>query len=336
MAAGAALSLLAGCTSAPSPSASDAARAVPSLAGSSSASAVVSTSLGTKPAAPPLTGATGRGTATPSQSDAATPGLPGGGSTIFGGKLYVALYGFPGSRALGVLGEQGTAASIKRAKARAATYRKHTSRTVVPAVEIIATVASKGAGADGNYSREAPISRLRPLVEAAGRAGVYVVLDLQPGRSSFLTQAKRYRSLLLLPHVGLALDPEWRLKPGQRHLRQIGSVSVAEVNATADWLAALTRDHGLPQKMLLLHQFKANMIVGRSKLDMSHKELAPVVQMDGQGGQPAKRATYRAIQRGAPKGLLFGWKNFYDEDHPMLSAKGTMKLRPRPVWVSYQ
>ena len=40
---------------------------------------------------------------------------------------------------------------------------------------------------------------------------MYVVLDLQPGRTDFLTQAKRYEPLLALPHVGLALDPEWRL-----------------------------------------------------------------------------------------------------------------------------
>ena len=41
---------------------------------------------------------------------------------------------------------------------------------------------------------------------------MYVVLDLQPGRSNFLDQAKLYEPLLRLPHVGLALDPEWRLR----------------------------------------------------------------------------------------------------------------------------
>ncbi len=139
--------------------------------------------------------------------------LPGGGTEIFEGKTYVALYGHPGSRALGVLGEQGTAATIKRAKKVAASYRPHTDRRVVPALEIIATIASRSAGSDGDYSAESSVAKLRPLVDAAGRAGTYVVLDLQPGRSTFLSQAKRYRELLLEPHVGLALDPEWRLKP---------------------------------------------------------------------------------------------------------------------------
>jgi hypothetical protein len=262
--------------------------------------------------------------------------LPGGGTRIFAGKTYVALYGHPGTRVLGVLGEQGTAATIRRAKRLAASYRRHTKRTVVPALEIIATVASASAGADGNYSAEAPVRKLRPLVNAAGRAGVYVVLDLQPGRSSFLRQAKRYRSLLRKPHVGLALDPEWRLKPGQRHLRQIGSVRAKEINRVSAWLARLTRKSGLPQKMLLLHQFRTSMITQRSTLVTSRPEVALVIQMDGLGSQPAKRATWRAIRRGAPKGIKFGWKNFIDEDRPMIGPRATMRIRPQPRWVSYQ
>ncbi len=73
------------------------------------------------------------------------------------------------------------------------------------------------AGRRADYSSETEIGVLRPYVDAAKAAGIYVVLDLQPGRTDFLTQAKRYAELLAEPHVGLALDPEWRLKPNQRH-----------------------------------------------------------------------------------------------------------------------
>ena len=55
----------------------------------------------------------------------------------------------------------------------------------------------------------------RWAVEAAAEHGVYVVLDLQPGRQDFLSQAQQYQELLELPNVGLALDPEWRLGPDQ-------------------------------------------------------------------------------------------------------------------------
>jgi hypothetical protein len=272
----------------------------------------------------------------PQAPGARTAELPGGGTRILEGKTYVALYGHPGSRALGVLGEQGTAATIRRAKKVASSYRPHTDRHVVPALEIIATIASRSAGADGDYSAESSVRKLRPMVDAAGRAGVYVVLDLQPGRSTFLSQAKRYRALLLEPHVGLALDPEWRLKRGQRHLKQVGSVRASEINDVSTWLADLTREAGLPQKMLLLHQFRTSMITHRSSLDTSHDELALVIQMDGLGSQPAKRATWRALRKGAPKGIAFGWKNFIDEDRPMLGPRATMAIKPEPRWVSFQ
>ncbi len=170
-----------------------------------------------------------------------------------------------------MLGEQGVKASIKRVERLARKYRRVSKAEFVPTFEIIATVASGGAGKDKNYSNEVSIKTLTPLIDAAEKAGVYVILDLQPGRTDFLTQAKRYRSLLERPHVGLALDPEWRLKKKQKHLRQIGSVEVAEINRVSDWLAELTRRKVLPQKLFVLHQFSLSMIKHRGRLDTASR-----------------------------------------------------------------
>ena len=123
---------------------------------------------------------------------------------------------------------------------------------------------------------------------------MYVVLDLQPGRTDFVTQAELYRSLLELPHVGLALDPEWRLGPGEVHLEQIGSVEVAEVNRVVTWLADLTRENELPQKLLVLHQFRLDMLPGRERVDLSRDELAVMVHADGQGGHGCPRGAVAA------------------------------------------
>jgi hypothetical protein len=269
--------------------------------------------------------------------------LPGGSQLYFpqddglAGKRYVALYGSPGMPALGVLGEQDVPATIARAQAHAAPYRALTKDAVVPGVEIIATIASAGPGPDGNYSQERPVGELLPLVQAAGAAGMTVVLDLQPGRTDFLTQAKEYQPLLELPYVGLALDPEWRLEPTQVHLRQIGHVDVDEVNAVAAWLAQLVADRHLPQKVLVLHEFALSMIQDRQRLDTSHDELAMVIHVDGQGSQGAKVGTWNAVREGAPAGIHWGWKNFYDEDTPaMLDPAGTYAIQPTPDLVTYQ
>ncbi|WP_225755717.1 hypothetical protein [Actinotalea sp. Marseille-Q4924] len=263
--------------------------------------------------------------------------LPGGGQVLFPGRRMVALYGTPGTSALGMLGEQDLPGSIARAQQLAAQYQALTPDVVVPAFEIIATVAAAEATPDGNYSRELPVESFVPWVEAARDAGVYVVIDLQPGRTDFLTQAKMYEPLLRYPNVGLALDPEWRLAPDQVHLRQIGSVGIDEVNTVADWLAQLTRDNALPQKLLVLHQFRLSMVQERERLDMSHEELALMVHVDGQGSQPAKQDTWSALRRTAPEGLWWGWKNFVDEDLPMLTPEQTYGgVQPVPDFVSYQ
>jgi hypothetical protein len=262
--------------------------------------------------------------------------LPGGGQVLFPGRRLVALYGHPGTPSLGVLGEQPVARAIQRAEDTAAQYQPLSDRPVVPTFEIIATVASSAAGADGDYSSEASVETLRPWADAAREAGVYVVLDLQPGTSSFLDQAMLYQDLLLEPNVGLALDAEWRLKPGQRHLAQIGSVTSAEVNEVSAWLATLTRQHTLPQKLLVLHQFRRSMITDRELLVTNHDEIAVLIHADGNGTPDEKLATWDSVRADAPTGTWWGWKNFYDEDRPTFTPQQTYNITPVPDLVSYQ
>jgi hypothetical protein len=66
-------------------------------------------------------------------------------------------------------------------------------------------------------------------------------------------------------------------------------------------------------------------------------ELTTVIHVDGQGGQPDKQATWRAVHEDAPKGLGWGWKNFLHKDHPTLTPEQTMQdVRPTPDFITYQ
>jgi hypothetical protein len=262
--------------------------------------------------------------------------LPGGGQVMFPGRRLVALYGHPGTAGLGVLGEQDLSASIARARQMAAAYRPLSRVPVVPAFEIIASVAEASPGPDGSYSYETPVSQLLPWVREATADGLYVVLDLQPGRSGLLAQAEYYQSLLELPDVGLALDAEWKLQPGQKPLQQIGHVGIGEVNSVVGWLAALTARHDLPQKLVVLHQFQLAMLTGERDLDTGHDDLAIVIHMDGQGTPGVKQGTWNAVTAAAPRGVFFGWKDFLVKDHPMLTPGQTMTETPAPVMISYQ
>ncbi len=260
--------------------------------------------------------------------------LPGGGFT-FDGKRLVAFYGNPTTSALGVLGEQDPAGALERLQPLVAEYSADGYQTV-PGFEIIATIASARPTGNDDYSEEMTAETLRPWIDFAAENGVYVILDLQPGRTDFLTQAKMYEEFLRQPHVGLALDPEWRLEPHQVHLRQIGSVDAAEINLVSEWLAQLVRREGLPQKYFIVHQFRFSMITNR-ELIATPPELFTVIQMDGQGPLAAKYETFSALTAGQDDvGWQWGWKNFYDEDSPMATAEQVLALQPPVVFVSFQ
>ena len=264
------------------------------------------------------------------------PQLPNGGQILFPSRRMVAAYGAPGMPSLGILGEQDIEGSIARVKKLAKQYAPYSDVPVVPAFEMIVTVASSSAGEDGDYSAEVDPELVNKWVNAAGEAGVYVVLDLQPGRTDFVTQAKMFEEQLRKPHVGLALDSEWRLGPGQKHLEQIGSVKASEVNATAKWLNDLTEKNELPEKVFMLHQFAHGMIENRENVDASFNKLAFVLHADGHGTPSLKKGTWEALQENLPEGIRMGWKNFYDEDTPTFTPKQTYEIEPRPWFVSYQ
>lgn len=262
--------------------------------------------------------------------------LPGGGQVVFPERRFVALYGHPHTPAMGALGQQSLPETIARAQMQAAAYQPLVDEPVIPALEIIATVASTAPGDDGDYSAEAAVEDLRPWIAAAGDAGVYVVLDLQPGRSDFLSQAERYEELLAEPHVGLALDPEWRLGPDQHHLEQIGTVTAAEVNSVIGWLAELTQQRNLPQKLLVVHQFRTDMITAREQVHTGSDEVAVLIHADGFGTPDQKLRTWSVLHVDPPADVWWGWKNFITEDSPTFSPAETVSLEPSPVFVSYQ
>lgn len=269
---------------------------------------------------------------------AAAQTLPTGGILPLGGdRRMIALYGHPGVAGLGLLGEQDLDTSIERVKGLVGDYASIDDSQFMPAFEIIATIADSAAGEDGDYSTEGDVELYRPWVDAAKEAGVYVLLDLQPGYTDFLTQAKRYEELLIEPHVGLALDPEWRLEPGQRHMQQIGHVEIDEVNQTAEWLATLARDNDLPQKVFMLHQFQLQMLRDRDQLITDLPEIVTVIHADGHGTPDLKQGTWQAIKTDLPRGVQLGWKNFIDEDSPTFTPQRTMTgVDPKPRFVSYQ
>ena len=269
----------------------------------------------------------------PSPSAAPRPvaQLPLGGTRIFPAYRVVAYYGTAGNSTLGVLGEGKPDKMLPKLRAAAKPFAG--DRKVQVAYELIASVAQAAPGADGDYSQMIPLDRIQQYVDQARRNKVLVILDLQPGRGDFLPQARALERFLVQPHVGLALDPEWRMPKGKVPGKTIGRVGAAEVNRVSAYLSGLVARHRLPEKLFVLHQFRASMLPDVTKI-RKQPGLALVQHVDGFGTRSEKDATYRRLRR--PQQFHLGYKLFYDEDAERYHAADVLKFRPVPELVSFQ
>ena len=272
----------------------------------------------------------------PRQIRAAMAGnlLPDGSTELFPAHRMVAYYGNAQHSVLGVLGETTPDEAAETITDIAADYEDG-ERPVMPAFELIVTIASAGPGDDGQYSDVGPLSDVREYLDVAREHGVYLFLDFQPGRNEFLDQVRLFEEFLREPDVGVALDPEWRMTDAQRPGQVIGSVDAAEVNEVADYLADIVREEDLPQKLLVVHQFRHSMITDRDDL-RTPPELAVTIHVDGFGNQGQKLDTWNALAS-SDSPWFHGFKLFYDEDTDLFSPDEVLSLEdPSVDLVTYQ
>lgn len=247
-------------------------------------------------------------------------------------RMLVAYYGTAGTGALGVLGER-TPEQTHRRLVRAAAAFERDGREVQPVYELIVTVADAHPGKDGDYNHDIARPDVARYLAAARRQGARVVLDLQTGRADFADVARRWEWALREPHVDLALDPEWRMGPREVPGQVVGAVRAAEVNRVSDWLADLVVRHDLPEKLLVLHQFRTSMLPDIERI-RGRDGLALVQHVDGFGTPGQKLDTFHAVAH--PRTFRMGFKLFYDEDVRLMGPAAVHAIDPRVRFVSYQ
>lgn len=259
--------------------------------------------------------------------------LSRGGFTILGHYRLVAYYGAYGTAQLGVLGSADPEDIADDIAARAAAYAPY-GEPVYPTMELIATVARATPGADGRYSTPVPAEVVQQYLDVAHSHKMLLLLDIQPGRGEFLPQVELFEQFLRDPSVSVALDPEWKVGPGQVPATVIGSSSASSVEAVADYLSALVARYHLPDKLLMVHEFTLPMLPDRQAIG-PRPGVEVAFHADGFGGQSAKLATWERLAfPGRPYGT--GFKLFLTQDTDLMSPEQVMALHPRPDIVTYQ
>ena len=266
---------------------------------------------------------------------AAPPELPGGGREIFPERRVVAFYGSPGDEALGALGIGTPAQAGRKLQKQARAYE--TKRTpVLPAMELITTIAASHEGERGQYNIRVPRKTIDKYLRAAREIGALLILDVQPGYADFMTEVRRLERYLREPDVSLALDPEWHVSPPDVPGSVIGSVDAEAVNEVSAYLSDLIAEQDLPEKLLVVHQFTEDMIADRRRLE-EHPGVAMVLNSDGFGDPPNKVAKYDELRpRGPTREFHPGFKLFYLEDLPLMTPQEVEGLKPPPEFVVYE
>jgi hypothetical protein len=260
--------------------------------------------------------------------------LPRGGRRLLPDYRVVAYYGAPQDKQLGALGIGSPSHAVAELTHQAKGYARKT-RPVMPALELIAVIAHGEPGTDGKYRLRQNDAVIRRYLRAARNAKALLVLDVQPGRSDFFTEATRLRKWLKEPDVGLALDPEWHVETGQVPGKVIGTVGSREVNATSAWLAQLVARYKLPEKLFLVHQFTPSMVPVKAL--KKRAGLATVINVDGFGEPIVKIAKYRSFARTArAAGFRTGFKLFYEEDTGLMTPRAVLRMPPPPDVVVYE
>jgi hypothetical protein len=255
-------------------------------------------------------------------------------SSVLDTHLLVTWYGNPWTGRMGILGRLRGASLAEGLKRQADAYAKVSSKTVLPAYELIAVIAQGQPGRDGMYRRRESREVIDRMLREARSAGAKLILDVQPGRSTVMDELLYLLPYLEQPDVYLALDPEFSMGtdgvPGHR----IGQMRAHEVNDAIALLELLIHRRNLPAKVLIVHQFVTGMMPDKEAIAES-AVLDVVLDVDGFGSPALKRSTYRAVlaQRALP---FTGFKLFYLEDTDLLQPAQVLALTPAPAVIIYQ
>jgi hypothetical protein len=263
---------------------------------------------------------------------AAAGGTGGTGQAgpLFPQKRVVALYGAPQMGAT-IVGRKSIRAAKRRLRKQARGYEDE-GRPVVPGFDLVATIATADRGRGGKYRDRQSNAVIERYLEAARALDGRLILDIQPGRSTFIREARAVEEWLALPGVDLALDPEWNVGRNGIPGRNPGSVGAKALNRVSGYMDHLIKQENIPQKALLVHQFRKGSVRRRRRVEQRDK-VDVTLNFDGIGRRSAKVRGYRRLTR---EGLFSGFSLFYRLDKSLMSPNQVTRLEPSPDFVLYQ
>ncbi|MCH8814628.1 MAG: hypothetical protein IH957_05935 [Chloroflexi bacterium] len=271
-------------------------------------------------------------TPSPTPSPVPTPDSLRCGPTVDGAYMantqIVSYYGNPYASQMGILGELDPATLVAEVTAHAATYDSLNGPLAArPALHIVYGTAQAGPGPEGLYLQYVDDATMREYIDLACDNGLLVFVDLQIGRSDVETEVRKVLDYLKFPNVHLALDPEFAMAPGEVPGQRIGTIDAQDVNDAQSVVEGLIEEHGLSDKIIVVHQFLEKMVT-RPELIRDYPRVRLVIDMDGFGPAAIKRVKYGWFAEPAE---YAGIKLFFKHDPDLMSEADVLALGPNVI-----
>jgi hypothetical protein len=285
--------------------------------------------------------------------------LPG---SLLPANRIVAYYGTPRSTRMGVLGRLPPDSMLPRLERTARLWAAADStRSVMPALHLIATVAQGKPGPGGKYRLRLGTAVIDSVARWVEERGWILILDLQIGHSTVAAELESLVPYLRRPYVHLALDPEFAMKNGGVPGQRIGTLDAGDVNTAVDRLVQLVDEEKIPPKVLVVHRFTRRMLTNHDRIKRDPR-VQVVIDMDGFGEYWLKQDAYRLWIVPYPVQYT-GFKLFYKNDRMpqyrseadarwscpdsvalavgcgddgLMTPAQVLRLHPRPDYIQYQ
>lgn len=247
----------------------------------------------------------------------------------------VAFYGHPNDVGMGIVGQFGKEELLEHLMDEVDAYeRADSSRQVMPAIEIVFSVAQLDPGLDGKYILHTDDATMREYIEFTQEHNILLLIDIQFGKSTVQEEMALLEDYLAEPNVHLAIDPEFAWGRDRTPGVDLGSVDADIINYAQEELARIVEEHNLPPKVLIVHRFTDGMVRNIDDVD-TLEEVQFVLNFDGFGDPASKQQGYDLYVRAGdvPFG---GIKLFYDQDRPLMQPDEVIELNPAPDYVMYQ
>lgn len=261
----------------------------------------------------------------PHEPEAGANCAPAADASFMSANQIVSYYGNPYAAQLGILGEHEPDELASMLNDRAQELDALNGfRGMQPAFHIVYATAQPDPRENGLYLNYVDDETMQQYFDVACREGFFVFLDLQIGRSDVVTEITKIFAYLHGSNVHVAIDPEFTMGPGEVPGQVIGHVDAAQINAAQQVLDDFAAENGLPNKILVVHQFDEAMITDPENI-ASFSRVQVVVDMDGFGPKETKIRKFGWFAQQAPHS---GLKIFYKQDNPVMTDEEVQRLRP--------